>query len=303
MQGQRGQLAARSAGFTLVELLVVIAIIGILISLLLPAVQAARETARRAQCANNLKQIGLALHSYCDTFKTLPPADRGQHSPFLAILPFVEQSSLHALYDFSGEGLQTSSKISEQKKAVIRREIPTYLCPSMYLPREVPVTDCPGSDESGAPGSYAINTGSESTFATASKYNGAFTKPPMKTSVGMISNLDGSSNTLMVGELDFGLENLLFNSCVQRYGMLRGGTTVWGTSYPGASWASTYGKYNSSRAYSDNGEWGTFRSDHPGGCNFVMVDGSLRFIPTNVDAAVLNALATRAGGEANTGDF
>ncbi|TVS20773.1 MAG: DUF1559 domain-containing protein, partial [Planctomycetaceae bacterium] len=85
----------RRRGFTLVELLVVIAIIGVLVALLLPAVQAAREAARRSQCSNNLKQIGLAMHNYADVHKAFPPAAMtvGQHSAtaFVFILPFIEQ--------------------------------------------------------------------------------------------------------------------------------------------------------------------------------------------------------------------
>src|SRR5687767_3447022 len=102
-------MVPRRAGFTLVELLVVIAIIGILVALLLPAVQAAREAARRAQCTNNLKQIGIALHNYHDTYKTFP-FGKGQSYPGAAgyarwsthalILPFVEQNTLHASIDF-----------------------------------------------------------------------------------------------------------------------------------------------------------------------------------------------------------
>lgn len=290
---------ARRQGFTLIELLVVIAIIGVLIGLLLPAVQAARETARRAQCGNHLRQIGLALHMYSDQFGFLPGADRGQFSAFLAILPFLEQSALHDQFDFGAQALGTAS---ERNKQVILQTIPTYLCPSMHLPREVPEPNVLCSQESGAAGSYALNTGSNDPWPLSAVYNGAFAKPPVKTSVGIISNLDGASNTLMVGELDYGLQNFLFNSCAEKYGQIRGGTTIWGTGYAGYSWASTAGVYNSDKvlthgATGSNLEWATFRSDHPGGCNFVMVDGSVRFIPTEVDRAILHALATRAGRE------
>ena len=94
-------------GFTLIELLVVIAIIAILVALLLPAVQQAREAARRTQCKNNLKQIGIALHSYHDVYKTFPPAyipdedGKPMHSWRVLILPFIEQQALYEQYDFN----------------------------------------------------------------------------------------------------------------------------------------------------------------------------------------------------------
>jgi len=98
-------MSDRRRGFTLVELLVVIAIIGVLIALLLPAVQAAREAARRSQCSNNLKQIALATHNYCDTYAgTMPPGN--YHGVFgtwlLHLLPFMEQRPLYSLYSGSG---------------------------------------------------------------------------------------------------------------------------------------------------------------------------------------------------------
>jgi prepilin-type N-terminal cleavage/methylation domain-containing protein len=97
----------RPSGFTLVELLVVIAIIGILIALLLPAVQAAREAARRSQCTNNLKQMGLALHNYADTMKKFPSGNISLpgHGPtaFVLMLPYMEQNALHAQLKFNSD--------------------------------------------------------------------------------------------------------------------------------------------------------------------------------------------------------
>src|SRR5262245_62985892 len=122
--------------FTLVELLVVIAIIGVLVALLLPAVQSARESARRGQCTNNLKQIGIAVHNYDDVWKALPPGC--YHGVFgtwvLHILPFMEQTSLQQQYVNSG-GIQTFRNGGiryggAQNLPVTTTQIKAYVCPS-----------------------------------------------------------------------------------------------------------------------------------------------------------------------------
>jgi prepilin-type N-terminal cleavage/methylation domain-containing protein len=149
------KLTRRSpSGFTLVELLVVIAIIGILVALLLPAVQQARESARRVHCINNLKQIGLALHNYHDTFQSFPfgkgPSYQGvpvyaRWSQHALILPFIEQTALYSSIDFNYppetpgmEGvinfMPASVNSSGKNAAISRTRIPTYICPSDSAP-------------------------------------------------------------------------------------------------------------------------------------------------------------------------
>jgi len=272
-------------GFTLIELLVVIAIIAILIALLLPAVQSAREAARRSSCKNNLKQIGLAIHNYHDTYGALPMAThwRGTfYSAFTAILPHLEQNPLFQDYD-------PNVRYSENRDTVSRK-VETYLCPTMTFPRTVPAENC---GEFLAPASYAVNAGSENAWGPV--HNGAIIGHD-KGTTRLRDIRDGTSSTLMVGELDYGLENYTFTSGPCQ-GQLRGGVPAWGIGYPGFSIATTVGVYNSNRLITGFDEFQTFRSDHPGGANFCLVDGSVRFISENIDADLLDALATREGGE------
>ena len=313
----------RRGGFTLVELLVVIAIIGVLIALLLPAVQAAREAGRRMNCANNLKQIGLAMHMYNNQTGYLPPAGLGNVSAFVLVLPYLEQGAKYGRYDFTDS---PNFQSSEHNRQLILQTIPTYVCPSMSLPRDVPERNTLCATESGAASSYGLNmgTGSDAPGATpwtTAEFDGAFAKPPPEeddivppqppptmpghTSVDWISNQDGSSSTFLVGELDYGLHNFLFLTCLEKLNQVRGGHTIWGNAYWGYSWGTTFGVYNSDRIVDlgVNAERATWRSDHPNGCNFLMVDGSVHFIQDAVDEEALDGLATRDGGEIVSGKY
>lgn len=283
----------RRNGFTLVELLVVIAIIGILVSLLFPAVQAAREAGRRMSCSNNLKQIGIAVHNYHDTFKTLP---MGTHWPsavapgkfysaFTAILPFVEQGPLYDGYD-SGAAYTATVNMG-----VLSKLIPTYMCPTMVLPRSIPNTTCA---EWRAPSSYFVSTGSESAWATTPQNGAIIRHTDGITSFSSI--LDGTSTTFLAGEADYSLKNYMFTSgpCT---GQVRGGFGTWGIGYPGGTLGSTAGVYDSDELVTGVNELETYRSQHPGGAQFTFVDGSVRFVAATVDASLLDAAATRANSE------
>jgi prepilin-type N-terminal cleavage/methylation domain-containing protein len=192
--------AHRARGFTLIELLVVIAIIAILIALLLPAVQQAREAARRTQCKNNLKQIGLALHNYHDAFTVFPPTfcagpgDGGEWSLPARILPYVEQGNIYHQIDFSRDYNQTSAQFPFGVKAL---RVPLLICPSD--PNDRMRMTAAGQPEH-YPLCYGANLGTWFVFDPVSGQfgNGSF-GPNSRTSARDFT--DGMSNTLCFSEV------------------------------------------------------------------------------------------------------
>ncbi len=276
----------------------VIAIIGILIAILLPAVQAAREAARRMTCTNHLKQIALAMQLYNDSTQRLPPAQQGGlHSAFVFILPFLEQGAVRELYHTN------KSYNHVDNRRVINQVIGVYLCPSMSLPREVPEPD-PTMAEHGAPGSYAVSTGSEFSFDTTG-HNGAIIHPYSgHTSMSIIVQLDGTTQTLLLGEMNYGFDNYKWGGAGPRRDEIRWGLNRWASGYWAVNWGSTHGQFNARRLTDEfaSEELQVFRSDHPGGANFALADGSVRFIRENIDDKILDGLATRNGKEAVTID-
>lgn len=292
--------AAGASGFTLVELLVVIAIIGILIALLLPAIQAAREAARRCSCINNLKQIGIATQNYHDTNKHLPPPNlagtfKFYGSAFVVLLPYLEESSRYAQYDV------TKAVNEGDNLKVTGHPIDVYLCPSMSLPRAVPETSC---GEVLGPGSYLLSTRTK--YLPYLTLDGAFTTPVADGSYSLALRhiTDGTSKTLLVGEINYGVQEYVWGEeCSDGAGTPKYGDHTWAEGYWYSSWGhmasnKPHAYNNSSQDINPDGRR-TFRSDHPGGVQFVFVDGSVRFLTNESDPLVRSALVTRAGEETN----
>ena len=279
--------AGRSRGFTLIELLVVIAIIAVLIALLLPAVQQAREAARRTQCKNNLVQIGLAIMNYEMAFEVLPPGCVNSKGPIEAkaegyhmswtvqVLPFLEQENLFRRIDFKKGAYEQSLDLKTVR-------VQPYYCPS---------ESWDGQDHQLC-NFAACHSGTETSIDIANDgllYLNSSTK--------FRDIKDGSTNTLLVGEKRNVRGDMLNWLSGTRTTLRNAG------SQPNALFKDEPGNgQNDPQAFGDLKFVGGYSSSHTGGAQFVLGDGSVRFISDNIDKLLLQHLGSRADGEV-TGDF
>jgi prepilin-type N-terminal cleavage/methylation domain-containing protein/prepilin-type processing-associated H-X9-DG protein len=284
-------------GFTLIELLVVITIIAILIALLLPAVQAAREAARRAQCSNNLKQIGLALHLYHGTYGRLPSGwigynTAGKPNPLgetgwgwaACVLPFIEQENL------SVNMIHFDKSLTAPENEVARKmPLAVFRCPSdigektfTWTPDEGDASATPElatANYVGVFGDEDVHKCGETPDGKQCTSNGVFSH---NSAIRFADVSDGLSNTFFVGE---------------RTSLL--GYSTWTGAPAGDECAP--GLVVGSASYppnSDENDIHNFSSRHPSGTNFLMGDGSVHQISQYIDQTTYHALCTRAGGEA-----
>lgn len=289
-------------GFTLVELLVVIAIIGILVALLLPAVQAAREAARRAECTNNIRQIGLALLNYETTNKVFPAGrasiGKSAASALVSILPYMEEQNLYDTFDFdAGVWLHGKTAWLDPDKTTNSIAIGTrpdsFVCPSdeieFFSQRRHPALLPFGLDKRGAAvGSYSTVAGSWGVFQNnaKSKTNNGIFYYVKKNAIREIT--DGMSHTMFVGEVvspHIPSSSNVWSKSVRDLDSHRN------TANPLNTWP------GEGETVSNFDENGAFASRHPGGCNFVFGDGGARFLNENISDYVYQALSTKAGNE------
>ena len=274
-------------GFTLVELLVVIAIIGVLVALLLPAVQAAREAARRASCLNNVAQLGLALHNYEFHFEALPPGvsdtagpirqePQGKHiSWVVAILPYLEQNTLARLFDHEAGAYGAANAI------VRKTEIRTLQCPS-------DPAQFTNETHTVARSSYAGCHHDREAPIDKDNYGLLF----LNSRVRYAEIYDGSSMTILLGEAINRPEGLGWVSGTRATLRNTSSIEAGGPYLPQSPSATLPEEQRPGSLFV-----GGFGSNHLGGSNFAFADGSTRFIPHNIDKTTLQRLGNRADGE------
>lgn len=313
-------MSKRQKGFTLVELLVVIAIIGILIALLLPAVQAAREAARRVNCTNNLKQIGLALHIYHDSAGRMPAGWMGVNGNAhavngptgwgwaAAILPNMEQAA------FAQDTLHQELSISSTPDNEVARAtiIPGFRCPSdkgkdtsdingMTIATSNYVGVFGGYDPTGTTSGATsgnlilILSNAASTTGAQAKGNGAFYH---NSRVSFRDMIDGTSNTLVVGERAT-IEVPNTSPLETYYSTWVGNVGAGGSSYDyiprclGAALTSPNPEPETTNSYFRQ----EFSSPHAGVAQFLLGDGSVRTVDDEIDATLYRGICTVNGGE------
>jgi len=312
------RMKIRNRGFTLVELLVVIAIIGVLVALLLPAVQAAREAARRTSCTNNMKQLGIAMHNRHDTFGAFPPGCETVGGSWgsswkVYLLPYIEQNNIFDKWIFHSASGYTNSNNMPLVDGV---EIAPYRCPSSVLPPKYTSSNNAGSIQMFT--SYTGIAGSATLDATASTGHGLGAGGGClyaNSNVNMAALTDGTSNTLMIGEQSDHLRDANNAIVTGSYGAITSqGPHGWtmgcgnpgvGSAYADRHFNCTTVRYNINQiGFSNSGATGhntgnniPLSSLHPGGCLVVLGDASSRFIPETTDLVVLHQLASGNDGQ------
>lgn len=352
-----GCSSKRSAGFTLLELLVVTAIIGVLTALLLSAVQRAREAANRAKCANNLRQIGLAIHNYHDTYKQFPASYIRQDWATWAvlILPYLERDSVSKLWDFQLRYYEQPNR-DDSLLDPVAHNISVYFCPSRRTPKvglsvatgnTVKTADIPSDPRAygginnlrhraGGLGDYAACHGDlddlygngalsigiameamkrDGSLVPADELNRMYEQPPStritqwKSQTSIQSIADGASNTLMIGEkyvLPGSRWGKNEDRSIYNGGWTRAFRRMAGVGGPANLTFSLVADLNDTWSGDTpimRAAFHRFGSHHPGVCQFVFCDGSVRPVKNSVDESTLSRLAERADGKAPAGDY